>query len=64
MKAFRFIRRHTHSDWLEIIFADNKEEAIELYDYKDEEYEIGELENRKGCVLAFHITGGQGKYGS
>jgi hypothetical protein len=59
MKSFRFIKRYKSSDWLEVINADTLEEAIALYDYNDSEYEVQEIENRKGCVLALHITPGQ-----
>ena len=60
MKAFRFIKRYGSSDWLQIINADSLEEALTYYDFsEDKDIEVEELENRKGCVLAFHITGRQ-----
>lgn len=60
MKAFRFIKRYGHSDWLQVINADSIEEAISLYDFNDDnEYEVKEMEDRKGCVLAFHIMPNQ-----
>ncbi len=68
MKSFRFIRRFPcfcknycwHSDRLEIINADTLEEAMSLYGFKDEpNTQVKEISNRKGCVLAYHISTGQ-----
>ena len=60
MKLFRFIRRYKDNDWLQVIMADSLEEAISLYDFKDDkDIECEEMEQRKGPILAFHITKGQ-----
>ena len=60
MKSFRFIKRQSDiADWLEIINADTIEEAIALYDYNDGTFEVQEIDSRKGCVLALHITPNQ-----
>ena len=48
--AHRFILRGSICDWLQVINADTREEAISLYDYNYTKYEVKEIENRKGGV--------------
>jgi len=62
MKLFRFIRRHTRSDWLEVIRAETLKEALTYYTFSDNKnIEAEEMPERKGVILALHLTSGQAR---